>query len=120
MAEPQKIDSWRVIMLVGIGDVVIGAGLALAGHLGWFGPGTEALLPVGGSSAPWKSLNPSRWPFTVDPLPPPCWNATLTGDIGVHVSAPPDASGFASGSRATTAAARTGTARCRASRNRRG
>lgn len=48
MAEPQKIESWRVIMLVGLGDVVIGAGLALAGFMGWFGPGTEALLPVGG------------------------------------------------------------------------
>lgn len=48
MAEPVKADSWRVIMLVGIGDVVLGAGLALGGYMGWFGPDLEMLVPVGG------------------------------------------------------------------------
>lgn len=48
MAGPQKTDGWRVIMLVGIGDVVLGAGLALGGHMGWLGPDLGILVPVGG------------------------------------------------------------------------
>ena len=34
--------------MVGIGDVVIGVGLALAGYLGWFGPDLSMLVPIGG------------------------------------------------------------------------
>ncbi|HEV2082978.1 MAG TPA: hypothetical protein VGR32_11095 [Brevundimonas sp.] len=48
MAEKDKPVDLRVFMWVALSDVLLGAGLAAAGHLGWFGPHMELLVPVGG------------------------------------------------------------------------
>ncbi len=78
-------------------------------------PLTLPPLPVGGSMAPWKSLNDSSWPVVVLPLP--FSNDTFTGESGFQlVSWPAGLDAVANGSVATIAAPSTGSARRRYSR----